>query len=161
MSASPRPTSAATPEPEVMEAEDAGLWVNEAISDHPPADGKPTPEPTPLPTPRTGRTVASDVRYTMDFDQLEQVNEDVRGWLICEGTSINYPVAQAENNTYYLEHLFTGGENRTGAIFMDCGSSPTYAPGSRAITARMTPCSLSCPPTWSRRFTRSIRLCIC
>lgn len=122
-SASPRPTSAATPEPEVMEAEDAGLWVNEAISDHPPADGKPTPEPTPLPTPRTGRTVASDVRYTMDFDQLEQVNKDVRGWLICEGTSINYPVAQAENNTYYLEHLFTGGENRTGAIFMDCGSS--------------------------------------
>lgn len=122
-SASPRPTSAATPEPEVMEAEDAGLWVNDAVSDRPPADGKPTPEPTPLPTPRSGKTVASDVRYTMDFDQLEQVNEDVRGWLICEGTSINYPVAQAENNTYYLEHLFTGGENRTGAIFMDCGSS--------------------------------------
>lgn len=120
---SPRPPSAATPEPEALEDEDPALWVNAALMERQSSPDSPTAAPTPLPTPRTGQTVASDVRYTMDFDQLEKVNDDVRGWLICEGTSINYPIAQAENNTYYLEHMFTGGENRTGAIFMDCGSS--------------------------------------
>lgn len=83
----------------------------------------PTPTPSPSPTPVMGRPVTSDVRYSMDYGQLNHINEDFRGWLIGEGTSLNYPVVQGEDNEYYLTHLFNGKENKTGTVFMDCGNS--------------------------------------
>lgn len=55
----------------------------------------------------------------VDFDVLKEVNEDVAGWLIAEGTEIDYPVVQGEDNDFYLRHLFTGERNKLGSIFMD------------------------------------------
>ena len=56
---------------------------------------------------------------TVDFDALRQVNEDVAGWIYCEGTVINYPVVQGEDNDFYLHHDIYGQESRYGAIFAD------------------------------------------
>ena len=66
------------------------------------------------------------LRYSVDFDSLRAVNEDVIGWMIQEGTEINFPIVQGEDNEYYLTHLYTGAVNRTGSIFADAGNSPYF-----------------------------------
>ncbi len=93
-------------------------------SDEPTAASTQTPALTPEPEERmVGRSITSSTHYTVDFAQLSKINEDVRAWLMAEDTIINYPVVQAEDNEYYLSHLFSGAENKTGAVFMDCGNS--------------------------------------
>lgn len=55
----------------------------------------------------------------IDWDTLKQINPDIVGWLYCEGTKINYPVTQRDNE-YYLKHLFNGTYNSCGTLFMEC-----------------------------------------
>lgn len=62
----------------------------------------------------------------IDFDALSEVNDQVVGWIYCEDTVINYPIAQAEDNDYYLRHLFNGEYNSTGCIFLDCRNSGDF-----------------------------------
>lgn len=82
-----------------------------------------------IPQLTVGRSVESSVHYTVDFDVLAQVNPDIRGWLLQEGTEINYPVMQAQNNEYYLDHMFNRKQNKAGSIFMDCGNSFCFTDG--------------------------------
>lgn len=56
----------------------------------------------------------------VDFDALRTVNPDIAGWLYCAGTPINDPVVRGGDNTFYLDHLFTGEANKSGTLFMDC-----------------------------------------
>ena len=56
---------------------------------------------------------------TVNFELLQQQSEDVVGWLYGEGTPLNYPVAQADNNDYYLRRLLDGSYNYGGTLFMD------------------------------------------
>jgi sortase B len=69
----------------------------------------------------------------VDFDLLRQTNADVVGWLYCSGTSISYPVVQCSNNDYYLNHLYTGEENSSGAIFVDCNDQKDFADANTLI----------------------------
>lgn len=41
------------------------------------------------------------------------------GWIRCEGISIDYPIMQTDDNSYYLDHLPDGSKNRLGSIFLD------------------------------------------
>ena len=61
---------------------------------------------------------------TVDFELLQQQNEDVVGWIYSADTLINYPVAQAENNDYYLRRLQDGSNNNGGTLFKDNRSDP-------------------------------------
>ena len=63
----------------------------------------------------------------VDFSQLAQINPDIVGWIYIEGTKINYPVVQAENNRYYMSRLFDGSYNASGCIFLDCRSSSDFS----------------------------------
>lgn len=67
---------------------------------------------------------SSMIPITVDFEQLEQECGDVVGWLYCEGTVINYPVVQAEDNNYYLRRMLDGSYNANGTLFMDCKNDP-------------------------------------
>ena len=40
-------------------------------------------------------------------------------WIEIEGTNINYPVMQTDNNDYYVKHNHKGEETKRGAIFLD------------------------------------------
>ena len=57
---------------------------------------------------------------TIDFDTLCAQNEDVVGWIYCEGTPINYPVLHGKTNDEYLRHDYTREYNIDGSIFVDC-----------------------------------------
>ena len=106
-----RPTAVPTPEPTATPSP------------------KPTEAPTAAPTaepPKVGTVTERALRYSVDFDSLRAVNEDVIGWMIQEGTEINFPIVQGEDNEYYLTHLYTGAVNRTGSIFADAGNSPYF-----------------------------------
>lgn len=60
----------------------------------------------------------------VDFDALLAENGDVIGWLYCEGTPINYPITQSDDNLKYLRHLLNGKYNIAGTLFADyrCGN---------------------------------------
>lgn len=62
----------------------------------------------------------------IDFNALAQTNPEVVGWIYAPGTNINYPVVQTNNNSKYLNTLFDGTANASGAIFLD---SDDTAPG--------------------------------
>ncbi|MEG1196429.1 MAG: class B sortase [Clostridia bacterium] len=94
-------------------------------SDAPAPSTAPTPTSTPT-EPRVGSVVMQEVRYSVDFESLRTVNKEVIGWLLQDNTEINFPVVQGKDNSYYLEHLYTGKHNRNGAIFADCGNSPYF-----------------------------------
>lgn len=54
----------------------------------------------------------------IDFDALAQTNPEIVGWIYVPGTNINYPVVQTNNNSKYLNTLFDGTSNASGAIFL-------------------------------------------
>ncbi|MDL2252778.1 class B sortase [Ruminococcaceae bacterium OttesenSCG-928-I18] len=62
---------------------------------------------------------ASRLLPAVDFDALWELNPDMRAWIVCEDTAINYPVAQSEDNSYYLKRLFDGTVNNSGCLFVD------------------------------------------
>lgn len=62
----------------------------------------------------------------IDFQKLKQENEDIVGWIYSENTPINYPIAKASDNNYYLRKLLNGEYNTAGTIFMNYRNSSDY-----------------------------------
>lgn len=62
----------------------------------------------------------------VDFDALRALNPAVVGWLVIDGTNINYPVVRGTDNQYYLRHLFTGEYNASGCIFLDSRNASNF-----------------------------------
>ena len=59
----------------------------------------------------------------VDFDALLEENSEVVGWLYSADTKINYPVVQAADNDYYMDHLLNGRPNARGTLFIDYRNS--------------------------------------
>lgn len=84
-------------------------------------------ESLPPETGETGETEASaapteprpQAPIQVDFDLLREQSADVIGWLYCEDTPINYPLAQAGDNSFYLRRLLDGTPNNSGTLFAD------------------------------------------
>ncbi|MBR6896881.1 MAG: class B sortase [Lachnospiraceae bacterium] len=53
----------------------------------------------------------------------EQVMKGMVAWITIDGTNIDYPVMQADNNTYYLNIDPFGDYSLSGSIFLDCRCS--------------------------------------
>jgi len=55
----------------------------------------------------------------MDMRHFIERNPDFVGWILIDGTPINYPVVQGTDNVKYLHTTFLGQSNPAGSIFMD------------------------------------------
>ena len=54
-----------------------------------------------------------------DLASLLTVNEEVVGELVVNNTKVDYPVVQASDNDYYLDHNINKEKNANGWIFLD------------------------------------------
>lgn len=52
------------------------------------------------------------------FEDLFRKNSDLAGWLKIQGTEIDYPVMQCENDEYYLHHNFYREEDKYGCLYV-------------------------------------------
>ena len=62
-------------------------------------------------------------RKRANITNIASVNSDLYCWLNVNYTSIDYPVVQTTDNTYYLSYSFTKKYNPSGAIFADYRNS--------------------------------------
>lgn len=62
---------------------------------------------------------AGTAPISVDLPSLRETNEEVVGWLYCQGTPISYPVVQGDDNVEYLHHMLDGSYNAAGTIFAD------------------------------------------
>ncbi len=55
----------------------------------------------------------------VNISELQNINSDTVGWIKVDGTNINYPFLQTNDNDYYLKHSFDKSKNNAGWVFMD------------------------------------------
>ncbi len=57
--------------------------------------------------------------YEVNLSILVSKNSDTVGFIRIRNTNVNYPVVQADDNNYYLNHSFDKKDNKAGWVFMD------------------------------------------
>ncbi len=57
--------------------------------------------------------------YEVEFNNLLSQNTETVGFIYVKNTLISYPVVQAKDNNYYLNHTFLKKSNSAGWVFMD------------------------------------------
>lgn len=55
----------------------------------------------------------------IDFEELRKKYPNATAWLVIPGVDIEYPVAQCDDNEYYLTHGIDGTLSRAGWVFAD------------------------------------------
>ena len=55
----------------------------------------------------------------VNFDALLAQNEDVKAWIQLDGSRVNYPVLQSNDNDFYLRHTIDKTWNKVGTPFID------------------------------------------
>ena len=60
----------------------------------------------------------TDIR-DINFNELKATNPDVKLWIMVDGTNINYPVVQTDNNDYYLKHNILKRRSTDGWVYLD------------------------------------------
>ncbi|UKI28161.1 MAG: class B sortase [Clostridium sp.] len=60
------------------------------------------------------------------FNELKKINKDVKGWIEVNGTTIDYPYVQTNNNNFYLNHTFDKTSNGAGWIFLDYRNNTNF-----------------------------------
>ena len=63
----------------------------------------------------------------VDFESLYKVSKDTVAWIYDPGMVINYPIAQAEDNDYYLRRNLSGKSSSAGTLFMDYRNSGDFS----------------------------------
>ena len=60
---------------------------------------------------------------SVNFNDLKSQNSDTVAWISVDGTNINYPIVQTDDNDYYLDHSFDKSHKKTGWTYMDYRNS--------------------------------------
>jgi len=66
------------------------------------------------------------LHYSVNFPYLQEQYPNVVAWLIQEGTDLNHPIMQAEDNDFYLERLYNNRNNKGGSLFLDSGNQKDF-----------------------------------
>ena len=83
-------------------------------------DPDPSKAVTPTYTSATTEETAAVYVSPVDFEALQDVNEDIYAWIYIEGTDIDYPVCQSPtNDEFYLDHNSDGDYSSAGAVFSE------------------------------------------
>jgi len=74
------------------------------------------------------KNISNRAKKYIDIDNnidpnIKEINKDIIGWLIVDNTNIDYPIVQANNNEYYLNHNLDKEYSSAGWIFMDSRNS--------------------------------------
>lgn len=59
----------------------------------------------------------------INISSLKEENNETVLWLSVDGTTINYPIVQAKDNDYYLDHSFDKSTKKSGWTFLDYRNS--------------------------------------
>lgn len=60
------------------------------------------------------------------FEELSALNDDICAWLTLDGTKIDYPVLQGEDNLTYINRNVYGDFALSGSIFLDARCDHTF-----------------------------------
>lgn len=77
----------------------------------------------PAEVPATPVDPYAEVLNEIDIAALQEVNEDVLGWIVIPDTDLSYPLLQGEDNDYYLNYTWQKSKNAVGSIFLDYRNS--------------------------------------
>ncbi len=69
----------------------------------------------------------SDTEDNLSLEELMALNPETRGWLTIDGTHIDYPVVQGEDDMKYVNTDIYGEFSLSGAIFLSCINSPDFS----------------------------------
>ena len=64
-------------------------------------------------------------KISVDWEGLQNRNEDIVAWILVPAVEISYPVMQAEDNEYYLHRDIDRNYLFAGSVFMDAFNSPS------------------------------------
>ena len=64
---------------------------------------------------------------TLSFEELQDRNSDVIGWITLDDTSIDYPIVQGKDNNEYINKSVTGAFSLSGAIFLDSRNEKDFS----------------------------------
>ena len=73
--------------------------------------------------------VAEEARGDKDainWKKMLKKYPDLKAWLRCEDTVIDYPVVQGPDNDYYLHRLINGDYGWKGTLFIDCRNQAPF-----------------------------------
>lgn len=63
----------------------------------------------------------------LSFQELQELNPDVFGWLEVYGTNISYPLLQGEDNDKYVHTDVMGNYSASGSLFLDYRNQPDFS----------------------------------
>lgn len=69
----------------------------------------------------------------VDFDHLQEINDDVVGWIWMRDSVIHYPLVQGDSNDTYLYKTYEGTHNSSGSIFLDYRNAPGFQDNNTVI----------------------------
>ena len=67
-----------------------------------------------------------EVNDTLSFEELQQINPEVIGWLTVNDTPIDYPITQTDNNEKYVNTNAEGQYTLSGSVFLDYRNSSNF-----------------------------------
>ena len=63
----------------------------------------------------------------INLEALQEVNQDVLGWIALPGTRLSYPIVQGEDNNEYLYHNWKKEKSISGSIFMESANCSDFS----------------------------------
>ena len=76
---------------------------------------------------QTPESIAAAQVRIIDFATLQKNNPEIVAWLYVPNSRIDYPVAQAKDNAYYLTHDFYRRQSSSGCLFLDKDVAPDFS----------------------------------